>query len=108
MTATAGRPFDVNAVLRSLRRLPGTLPMLCSRLDTRSRLMSNLSRRELALGTAAMLIGDARLQFASPQPARASRTRLILLGTVGGPRPRKTRFPTSQVVLVNDAAYVFD
>jgi ribonuclease BN (tRNA processing enzyme) len=70
--------------------------------------MSNLSWRELALGTAAMLIGDARVQIASPQPARASKTRLILLGTVGGPRPRKTRFPTSQVVLVNDAAYVFD
>jgi hypothetical protein len=26
----------------------------------------------------------------------------------GSPRPRKTRVPSSQVILVNDAAYVFD
>jgi ribonuclease BN (tRNA processing enzyme) len=36
------------------------------------------------------------------------KTRLILLGTAGGPRPRQTRVPSSQVVLVNDSAYIFD
>jgi ribonuclease BN (tRNA processing enzyme) len=35
-------------------------------------------------------------------------TRLILLGTGGGPRPRKNSFASSQVILVNDAAYVVD
>lgn len=73
--------------------------------------MSDLSRRQWALRTAAMLVGGAGPKFAAPQPpqpTRASKTRLILLGTVGGPRPRKARFPSSQVVLVNEAAYVFD
>jgi ribonuclease BN (tRNA processing enzyme) len=39
---------------------------------------------------------------------RASRTRLILLGTGGGPRPRVNRSASAQVILVNDAAYVVD
>jgi ribonuclease BN (tRNA processing enzyme) len=34
--------------------------------------------------------------------------RLILLGTGGGPRPRKNSFPSSQVILVNNQAYVVD
>ena len=34
--------------------------------------------------------------------------RLILLGTAGGPRPRKTRGAPAQVIVVNDAAYVVD
>jgi ribonuclease BN (tRNA processing enzyme) len=33
---------------------------------------------------------------------------LILLGTGGGPRPRKNSFPSSQVILANNAAYVVD
>jgi ribonuclease BN (tRNA processing enzyme) len=36
------------------------------------------------------------------------RTRLILLGTGGGPRPRKVSSAPAQVVLVNDVAYVVD
>jgi ribonuclease BN (tRNA processing enzyme) len=34
--------------------------------------------------------------------------RLILLGTAGGPRPRRTRSAPAQVVVVNGAAYVVD
>ena len=34
--------------------------------------------------------------------------RLILLGTAGGPRPRRTRSAPAQVVVVNEAAYVVD
>lgn len=37
-----------------------------------------------------------------------SRTRLILLGTGGGPRPRKSVAATSQVVVVDGSAYVVD
>jgi ribonuclease BN (tRNA processing enzyme) len=33
---------------------------------------------------------------------------LILLGTGGGPRPRKTSSASAQVILINDAAYVID
>jgi ribonuclease BN (tRNA processing enzyme) len=69
--------------------------------------MRNTSRRQLALGTAAMLMSQPLRQLARAQDAR-TKTRLILLGTAGGPRPRKTRVPSSQVILVNDSAYVFD
>ena len=36
------------------------------------------------------------------------KTRLILLGTGGGPRPRVNRTASSQVIVVNGAAYVVD
>ena len=36
------------------------------------------------------------------------KTRLILLGTGGGPRPRKENAASSQVIMVNDALYVID
>lgn len=55
------------------------------------------SRRQFGLTLA------AATAFAVP-----SKTRLILLGTGGGPRPRKTRRPSSQVILIGDAAYVVD
>lgn len=35
-------------------------------------------------------------------------TKLILLGTAGGPTPKASRSAPSQVVMVNDAAYVID
>lgn len=46
----------------------------------------------------------------SPWPADARRDgmKLILLGTGGGPRPRKARSAPAQVILVSDAAYVVD
>ena len=40
--------------------------------------------------------------------ATQGKTRLILLGTGGGPRPRTSRAASAQVILVNDAAYVVD
>ena len=39
---------------------------------------------------------------------QATSTRLILLGTGGGPRPRRTRSAPAQVIVVNGAAYVVD
>lgn len=39
---------------------------------------------------------------------QSSRTRLILLGTGGGPRPRKPSSASAQVILRNDVAYVID
>jgi hypothetical protein len=40
--------------------------------------------------------------------AQDRRTRLILLGTGGGPRPRTTSSASAQVIVSNDAAYVID
>jgi ribonuclease BN (tRNA processing enzyme) len=37
-----------------------------------------------------------------------SKTRLILLGTAGGPRPRRAPSAPSQVIIVNDVAYLVD
>jgi ribonuclease BN (tRNA processing enzyme) len=45
---------------------------------------------------------------ASAQSPPGAKTRLILLGTGGGPRPRKGRLASSQVILAGGAAYVID
>jgi ribonuclease BN (tRNA processing enzyme) len=57
-------------------------------------------RREFLATTAAWL--------ASLSLGASERTRLILLGTAGGPRPKADRAATSQVILVSDRAYVID
>lgn len=47
--------------------------------------------------------------WASPTLAGGkNKTRLILLGTGGGPRPRKSNSAAAQVVIINDQAYVID
>lgn len=62
--------------------------------------------RRAFLAAAVGLTATARLPRRSgAQPAR---TRLILLGTGGGPRPKKTHMASAQVVIVNDALYVVD
>jgi ribonuclease BN (tRNA processing enzyme) len=43
-----------------------------------------------------------------PARAQGAKTRLILLGTGGGPRPRKENVSASQVIVVNDQLYVVD
>jgi ribonuclease BN (tRNA processing enzyme) len=40
--------------------------------------------------------------------AESSKTRLILLGTGGGPRPRRVSSAAAQVIVINGAAYVID
>ncbi|MCU1238679.1 MAG: tat (twin-arginine translocation) pathway signal sequence domain protein [Candidatus Solibacter sp.] len=62
--------------------------------------MRNSSRREFtALALAAL----------GPRPSVAqSKSRLILLGTAGGPRPRANRGSPAQVIVVNNTAYVID
>jgi len=64
-----------------------------------------MDRRDLLRATAAVA-GSAllwRTRF-----RRSNGTRLILLGTGGGPRPRRTRSAPAQVILVDDTAYVID
>jgi ribonuclease BN (tRNA processing enzyme) len=66
---------------------------------------ANLDRRTF-LGLVAALPGTWRLP--ATRVGQGSRTRLILLGTGGGPRPRKLRSAPAQVIVVNDTAYVID
>ena len=67
--------------------------------------MTNMNRRTFLAYTAA-------LAGATPYPtrsdARKPRTRLILLGTGGGPRPRRANAPSAQVIVANGTAYVID
>lgn len=42
------------------------------------------------------------------RPASHARTRLILLGTAGGPRPHVARGSPAQVIIANESAYVVD
>ena len=54
----------------------------------------------------------ASLALASHAPCGAAeaskRTRLVLLGTAGGPRPRKSRAACAQAIVVGDSIYVID
>ena len=59
-----------------------------------------MDRRAFLVVTAAALL---------PRALRAqAKTQLILLGTGGGPRPRKENVSACQVIVVNDALYVVD
>jgi ribonuclease BN (tRNA processing enzyme) len=62
--------------------------------------------RRVFLTAAAVLAGAAWL----PRRGEAQRgkTRLILLGTGGGPRPKKVNMSSAQVMIVNDLLYVVD
>lgn len=61
-------------------------------------------RREF-LAASAALIGAPLIVAAR---AQEKRSRLILLGTGGGPTPKPNRAAASQVIVVNGAAYVID
>jgi len=66
----------------------------------------------LRIGRREVLTGVAGILGALVSPRRAftqgTKTRLILLGTGGGPRPRTASSASAQVILVDDAAYVVD
>jgi ribonuclease BN (tRNA processing enzyme) len=62
------------------------------------------TRREF-LGTSAGLLAALPLARAGVQSAKS---RLILLGTAGGPTPKPNRAAPSQVIVVNGASYVID
>src|SRR6185369_8208574 len=59
----------------------------------------SMHRREFVTTTAGLLMW--------PRP-QTRRTRLMLLGTGGGPRPRIERSASAQVIVVDGAAYVID
>jgi ribonuclease BN (tRNA processing enzyme) len=64
-----------------------------------------IDRREF-LAAAAMLTAAARLP--RPSPARRAPTRLILLGTGGGPRPLARSMSSAQVIVAGGQLYVVD
>ena len=65
--------------------------------------MPIISRREFLAGAIASAAVGSR-----SAAAQRRRTRLILLGTAGGPRPQKARSAPAQVIISNDTAYVVD
>jgi ribonuclease BN (tRNA processing enzyme) len=62
-------------------------------------------RRFLGVGAAALMSGVSGFSQGVGGGAKA---RLILLGTGGGPTPKKDRSASAQVIVVNGAAYVID
>jgi ribonuclease BN (tRNA processing enzyme) len=66
---------------------------------------THLTRRAF-LETGASLLGVAAI--AGEQPSSSSRTRLILLGTAGGPAPKFGRSAPAQAIVVGDRTYVID
>lgn len=62
--------------------------------------------RRAFLAHAAALAGAA--WFPAWSEGQSPRTRLILLGAGGGPRPRKANSASAQVIIANDTAYVID
>lgn len=64
-----------------------------------------MNRRRFLTATAASLVLP---RLAARPRRRHSQTRLILLGTAGGPRPRTTRSAPAQAIVVGDTAYIVD
>lgn len=67
--------------------------------------MRGMHRRAFLSAAALGLLGSHALDAAS---AQSPRSRLILLGTAGGPTPKRTRSGPSQVIVVGDRGYVVD
>jgi hypothetical protein len=67
--------------------------------------MTGMRRRHFLTG-----VSGAAAAALAPWPLAAQRgkTRLILLGTGGGPRPRKANSASAQVIVIDGAAYVID
>jgi ribonuclease BN (tRNA processing enzyme) len=67
--------------------------------------MRPIDRRTFLGATAALTAGAWLPRFSQ---APTNKTRLILLGTGGGPRPKKQNQATAQVIIVDDVLYVVD
>jgi ribonuclease BN (tRNA processing enzyme) len=65
----------------------------------------NMDRRTFLAGVAALAATNWPSRYIE---ASNSKTRLILLGTGGGPRPRKISSASAQVIVCNDTLYVVD
>jgi ribonuclease BN (tRNA processing enzyme) len=70
--------------------------------------VSTTRRKRTATRRAFLAGAGAALLARSVRPAEAGGTRLILLGTGGGPRPRAASSGSAQVLVSGDRAYVVD
>ena len=67
--------------------------------------MTAVTRRELLLGMIGACVAPTVVSSARSQQ---SRTRLILLGTGGGPTPKKTVSAPATLIIANDSPYLID
>ena len=65
-----------------------------------------MNRRSFLAGAAGLIA--ARVVPSAALARHGARTRLVFLGTAGGPRPKKDASAPAQVILVNDVPYVVD
>lgn len=63
-----------------------------------------LNRRDFLLAS----VAAAGARAWDPRASQSPRTRLILLGTAGGPRPRSTRSAPAQAIVIGNTTYVVD
>ena len=68
----------------------------------------HLARRRFLAGAAAWLTASRRRDAAAADEPVAAKSRLILLGTAGGPTPKPNRCAPAQVIVVNGVSYVID
>jgi ribonuclease BN (tRNA processing enzyme) len=68
-------------------------------------MQASVNRRAFLRGAAAVV---SAASCANTGEAKSDKTRLILLGTGGGPRPRKASSASAQVIICNNTAYVID
>jgi ribonuclease BN (tRNA processing enzyme) len=68
-------------------------------------MQAGVDRRAFLRGVAAVV---SAASCANTSEAKSDKTRLILLGTGGGPRPRKASSASAQVIICNNTAYVID
>lgn len=95
----------------SVRNKPGTLLRKEKEMEKEDK---GLTRRQFVHASSGLLLAGLLPGTVLAQtkegagPAKKSGTRLILLGTGGGPRPNKMRNQSAWVVVVNDVPYVVD
>jgi ribonuclease BN (tRNA processing enzyme) len=70
--------------------------------------MMTPSRRTVGLGIALAAAGCATTAERAPDARSPSASRLILLGTGGGPTPKRNRSAPAQAIVVNGATYLID
>src|SRR5450830_1393047 len=75
--------------------------------------MAGVKRRDFLLQSAALLgaplaSGAPRAPFAPAARSAPHTSRLILLGTAGGPTPKTTRSGPSQIIVIGSRGYVID
>jgi len=67
-----------------------------------------VNRRQFVRTTVAGLSASALASRVTLRPGQPARTRLLMLGTAGGPRPWRTRSAPAQAIVVNNTVYVVD